>query len=174
MELREVDINEIKPYENNPRNNDNAVDAVMESIKQCGYIAPIIVDENMVVLAGHTRLKAVKRLGWTSVRIAVAEGLSEVQKKKYRLLDNKTNEMAEWNLEQLEQELQDMDFDGFDFGFDLNIDDDETEKVKEDDFEEKLPDIPTTKLGQVYQLGRHRLMCGDSTILEDVRKLVGG
>lgn len=117
MQLREVNIDTIKPYENNPRINDKAVDAVAESIRQCGYIAPIIVDENMVVLAGHTRLKALKKLERKTVQIGVAEGLTEEQKKKYRLLDNKTSECADWDFEALEKELEGLDFEGFNFGF---------------------------------------------------------
>ena len=117
MEIRKVPLSQIIPYENNPRRNDEAVDAVAESIRQCGYCAPIVVDENMVVLAGHTRLKALKRLAYTEAEIVVREGLTEEQKRKYRLLDNKTGELSEWDFEKLERELEDMDFGGFDFGF---------------------------------------------------------
>lgn len=115
MDIRTVNIKDIRPYPNNPRKNDGAVAAVAESIKQCGYCSPIVVDEDMVVLAGHTRLKAVKRLGWTECEVCVREGLTEEQKRKYRLLDNKTNELAAWDDELLAQELMDLDFAGFDF-----------------------------------------------------------
>lgn len=94
MELKKVSVKDIIPYDNNPRKNDNAVDAVMESIKQCGYIAPIITDEDMVVLAGHTRLKAIKRLGWRECNVEIIKGLTEEQKRKYRILDNKVGELA--------------------------------------------------------------------------------
>ena len=83
-------IGDIHPYPNNPRKNDQAVDAVVESIKQCGYIAPIIVDENNVILAGHTRYKALKKLGYTEIECIIKENLNEQQKRKYRVLDNKT------------------------------------------------------------------------------------
>lgn len=120
MELQTVKLSKIKPYPNNPRKNDDAVSAVMESIKQCGYVAPIVVDENYVILAGHTRYKALKRLGGVAeTQVIVREGLTEEQKKKYRILDNKTNEFAEWDLELLETELDGLDFDRFDFGFDI-------------------------------------------------------
>lgn len=121
MELKKVKVSDIVPYINNPRNNDGAVGAVVESIKQCGYITPIIVDENMVILAGHTRHKAIQRLGWQECTVAVASGLNEEQKRKYRLLDNKTNEFATWDFAALEQELEGLDFGDFDFGF--NVDD---------------------------------------------------
>ena len=120
MELVTMNISDIKPYPNNPRINDGAVEAVKESIKQCGYIAPIIVDENNVVLAGHTRLKALKSLGREQTEVIVRRGLTEEQKRKYRLLDNKTGEFAEWDFDKLEEELDGLDFDGFDFGFDID------------------------------------------------------
>ena len=127
MELKKLKLTEIKPYEKNPRKNDGAVDAVAESIKQCGYCSPIVVDENNVVLAGHTRLKALKKLGRKECEVVVKEGLTEEQKQKYRILDNKTGEFAEWDLDVLQEQLKDLDFEGFDFGFaqyndsDINI-----------------------------------------------------
>ena len=121
-ELKTVKLKDIVPYENNPRHNDQAVDAVKESIKQCEYIAPIIVDEDMVILAGHTRHKALKALGRKEAEVMIVSGLTEEQKKKYRLLDNKTNELASWDIDLLEVELEDLDFEGFDFGFDLPTD----------------------------------------------------
>lgn len=117
MELKKLKLTEIKPYGKNPRKNDGAVDAVAESIKQCGYCSPIVVDENNVVLAGHTRLKALKKLGREECEVVVKEGLTEEQKKKYRILDNKTGEFAEWDLDVLQEQLKDLDFEGFDFGF---------------------------------------------------------
>lgn len=118
MKLEKRLLVEIAPYPNNPRRNDNAVESVAESIKQCGYIAPIIVDEDGVILAGHTRYKALQKLGRTECEVVVKEGLSEEQKRKYRLLDNKTGELAGWDFEKLETELDGLDFGDFDFGFD--------------------------------------------------------
>ena len=112
VELRRVNVNRIIPYENNPRKNDDAVKAVAESIKQCEYVAPIIVDENMVILAGHTRLKALKSLNITECDVIVKGGLSDEQKRKYRILDNKTNEFAEWDMDALIEELEGLDFEG--------------------------------------------------------------
>lgn len=115
MRMETLPINDIIPYKNNPRKNDGAVDAVAESIRQCSYIAPIIVDENKVILAGHTRYKALLELGRESAQCIVCEGLSEELKKKYRYLDNKTGEKATWDLAKLETELEGLDLDGFDF-----------------------------------------------------------
>lgn len=119
MQIRRVQIAEIVPYENNPRRNDDAVEAVAESIRQCGYRARIIVDENMVVLAGHTRLKAMQRLGWTECEVQVEDDLSEEQKRKYRLLDNKMSELAGWDFDRLTQELDGLDFEGMDIDWRL-------------------------------------------------------
>lgn len=116
MEYRKRKLEEIKPYENNPRINDEAVDDVAESIRQCGYVAPIVIDEDGVILAGHTRYKALRKLGYKECDVIVAAGLSEEQKKKYRLYDNKTSELAQWDQKLLSQELCDVDFCGYDFG----------------------------------------------------------
>lgn len=172
MELRKVPLKSILPYPNNPRKNDGAVDAVAESIKQCEYIAPIVVDEDMVILAGHTRYKALKKLGRTEAEVIIKDGLTEEQKRKYRLLDNKTSEFADWDLDLLADELDGLDFDDFDFNW--GIDDDEEPEVEEDDYEVSVPEEPKAKRGQIYRLGRHRLMCGDSTCTADVEALMGG
>lgn len=174
MEIIKLNINEVIPYSNNPRKNDNAVDAVAESIKQCGYCSPIVIDEGNVILAGHTRLKALKKLKWKEVECVRKTGLTEEQKKKYRILDNKTNELAEWDFDLLEEEIDGLDFDGFDFGFEFNSDEDDAEII-EDEVPEVNEEIePTVKLGDIWQLGRHRLMCGDSTDVSAVAALMNG
>lgn len=174
MEIIKLNINEVIPYPDNPRKNDNAVDAVAESIKQCGYCSPIVIDEDNVILAGHTRLKALKKLKWKEVECVRKTGLTEEQKKKYRILDNKTNELAEWDFDLLEEEIDGLDFDGFDFGFDFNSGEDDAEII-EDEVPEVNEEIePTVKLGDVWQLGRHRLMCGDSTDKATVERLMDG
>ena len=180
MKMKTVPLAGIKPYERNPRRNDGAVDAVAESIRQCGYVAPIIVDENNVILAGHTRWKALQKLGHATAKVCVAEGLSEEQKRKYRILDNKTGEIAEWDEDLLSIALDGLDFDGFDFGLlelQAAAQADGTEsapEVKEDEFDEEPPTEPISRRGQVWQLGRHRLMCGDATSASDVQTLMGG
>ena len=123
-------IDELIPYENNPRINDDAVDAVAKSIEQCGYIAPIITDESMVIMGGHTRVKAMKRLGIKECEVLVVSGLSEEQKRKYRLLDNKTNELAQLDFEKLIDELEGLDFDDIelDWGVDIEENNDVDDK----------------------------------------------
>lgn len=172
MKVETVSINKIKPYENNPRNNDDAVDAVANSIKEFGWQQPIVVDNGRVIIAGHTRYKAAKQLKLKEVPIVVADNLTEEQVNAYRLADNKSGELATWDDDELQEELDKiLDIDMTDFGFDLELEDDE---VIDDDYEEEVPEEPKSKLGQVYQLGHHRLMCGDSTKPEDVKKLMNG
>lgn len=118
-EKKTLRIDQVIPYENNPRKNDTAVPAVAESIKQCGYIAHILVDENFVILAGHTRYKAMQVREEEEVEVIVCSGMTEEEKTAYRLLDNRVAEYSEWDREKLLEELEDMDFEGFDFGFDL-------------------------------------------------------
>ena len=122
VELKKVKVSAIKPYGKNPRKNDKAAEEVAKSIEQCGYCNPIIVDEDMVVLAGHTRLKALKILGWKACDVLVISGLSEDQKRKYRLYDNKTGELATWDYDKLAEEIADLDFSGFDLSFDIPVD----------------------------------------------------
>lgn len=110
MEIAKLPLDQIKPYSRNPRKNNQAVEAVAESIRQCGYISPIIVDENHYILAGHTRYKAMKLLGMQDCECIVKTGLTEQQKTKYRLLDNKTGELAGWDFDLLAEELQGLDF----------------------------------------------------------------
>ena len=120
-----LNIEDIIPYENNPRINDDAVAGVVESIKQCGELDPIEVDENNVILSGHTKLKAYNQLGYDSISVLRITGLTEPQKRKYRLLTNETGEVATWDFDKLELELEGLDFDGFDFGFDFSSDKEE-------------------------------------------------
>ena len=171
MELKTLKIKDIHPYEKNARKNDHAVEVVAQSIEQCTYVAPIIVDENNVILAGHTRWKAMKKLGRTECECIVKGGLTEEQKKKYRLLDNKTNELADWDLDLLADELEGLDFG--DLQLDWGVGNKEPEVI-EDNYDPVIPEEPKSKPGQVYLLGRHRLMCGDSTNPEDVGKLMDG
>ena len=121
-EIVKLKLTEITPYERNPRKNDAAVDDVAESIRQCGYKAKIIVDENNVIIAGHTRWKALQQLGYTEVEVQRETDMTEEQKRKYRLLDNKVGEKATWDFELLDWELEDLDFEGYDFGFEFDED----------------------------------------------------
>lgn len=167
-------LSEIMPYENNVRKNDKAVKDVAESIKQCGYIAPIIVDENNVILAGHTRYKALKKLGYKEVTVRKVTGLTEEQKRKYRLLDNKTNELAEWDFEKLKDEIDGLDFSEFDIDWGIEEDTETISVIEDEPIEIDNTREPVTKLGDIYQLGEHRLMCGDSTDALNINILMQG
>ena len=174
-EFINMKIEDLIPYKNNPRHNEEAVPDVAESIRQCGDLDPIEVDENNVILSGHTRLLALQQQGFTETDVIRYTGLTEEQKKKYRLLANKTGEKASWDLDKLAEELDNLDFDGFDFGFDIDFESLEEEpEVYDDDYDPQPPEDPKSKLGDIYRLGRHRLMCGDSTSVTDVEALCDG
>jgi site-specific DNA-methyltransferase (adenine-specific) len=177
MEIKIKKINEIIPYEGNPRLNDAAIDAVAQSIKAFGWRNPIIVDRDHVIIAGHTRLKAAQKLGWGEVPVHVADDLTPSQVKALRIADNKTAELSEWNYELLPIELKDLEGANFDLsllGFDSNeleellkgneLDEGETDP---DDVRE-VPEKSNSIKGEVYQLGAHRLMCGDGTCTADI------
>lgn len=165
-------INEVIPYEKNPRKNDDAVKYVAKSIEEFGFKVPIIIDSNNIIVAGHTRLKAAKKLGINEVPCIIADDLTDEQIKAFRLADNKVAEMADWDTDLLTEELEDiLNIDMQDFGFDLDF---EEPEVEEDDFDIVVPEEPKSKIGDIYQLGNHRLMCGDSTSEEDVAKLMNG
>lgn len=175
LNLIQMNIDDLVLYENNPRNNDGAVDAVAASINSFGFKVPIIIDKNNVVVCGHTRVKASKKLGMTEVPCIVADDLNEEQIKAFRLADNKVSELAEWNMDKLAEELKQIDMDMLQFGFE-DLENSLERDVLEDEFdeEEELPVNPYSKKGDVFILGKHRLMCGDSTIKEDVDKLTDG
>ena len=168
---------DVKPYENNPRINDGAVDATANSIKEFGWKQPIVVDKEGVIIVGHTRLKAAKKLGMEKVPVLVAKDLSSEQADAYRLADNKTGEISEWNMDMLGEELSQIeDIDMTDFGFDddeLELQD-ENADAEDDEFDGKIPENPTSKVGDIYKLGEHRLMVGDSTDPDQVKQLMDG
>ena len=184
MKIKNTDINDIKPYDKNPRNNANSIDKVADSIAEFGFRQPIVVDEDMIVLAGHTRLLASKQLGLKKVPVHIAEGLTNAQKKAYRIMDNKSSEDSEWDKELLNLEIKDLIEDNYDLnmtGFTpeqidaLSV---LTESILEGETDEdsvpEPPKEPKSKLGDIYELGHHRLMCGDSISIDDVDKLMDG
>lgn len=174
MDIINIALKDLKPYENNPRKNDDAVKYVAESIKEFGFKVPIVIDKNNVIVAGHTRYKAAKKLKMSEVPCIIADDLTDEQIKAFRLADNKVAEKAEWDFDLLNAELDDIiDLDMELFGFE-DASQDDAEEAVEDEFEVELPAEPKSKLGDIYQLGNNRLMCGDSTVLEDVEKLMGG
>lgn len=180
IELRK--LSDVKPYSNNPRQNDNAVDAVAESIRQFGFRQPIVVDPDGVIVCGHTRFKAAQKLGLEEVPVHVATDLTPEQIKAYRIADNKTADLAVWDLELLPielAELQGMDVDLGLLGFSKDdlanlLDPGVKDGLCDPDEVPAPPDEAISKPGDLWILGDHRLLCGDSSKPEDLDRLLGG
>ena len=139
MDIVEKKLADIKPYEKNPRKNDNAVNEVANSISSFGFKVPIVIDKDNVIVCGHTRYKASKKLGLEVVPCVIADDLTEEQIKAYRLADNKVSELAEWDIDLLGEELDSIfDIDMSDFGFDLSDDEEEEAEIIEDEVPEEV------------------------------------
>lgn len=170
MNIINKNIKDIVEYKNNPRNNDNAVEYVVKSIREFGFKVPLVIDKNNVIVTGHTRYKAAKILKMSEIPCIVAEDLTEEQIKAFRLVDNKSSELANWDIDLLNFELNEIkDIDMEIFNFEI---DDVLNEAIDDDYEISIPKEPKTKLGDIYKLGNHYLMCGDSTNKADVSKLM--
>jgi len=180
VELRPLDA--ITPYEGNPRINDDAVDAVAASLTEFGFRQPIVVDANGVIIVGHTRWKAAKKLGLAKVPVHMATDLPPEKVKAYRIADNQTATLAEWDLDLLPIELKDLqqaDYDLDLLGFDEEelahlLDGDVTEGLTDADSVPEPPDDPITQRGDMWILGDHRLLCGDSGSEADLDRLLDG
>ncbi|WP_437226530.1 DNA modification methylase [Planctomicrobium sp. SH661] len=182
MKIEQRMLKDVQPYENNPRINDDAVAAVVASIREFGFRQPIVVDEDGVIIVGHTRYKAAQQLGLEKVPVHVAKGLSPAQVKAYRIADNQTATLAEWNYDLLPIELADLQ--GLDFDLDLlGFDTDELAKILSPELKDGQcdpddvpapPDEATTQKGDLWLLGEHRLLCGDSSSEADVDRLLDG
>ena len=182
MEVELRPVSEIQPYENNPRINDAAVEAVAESIKQFGWRQPIVVDPNGIIVVGHTRWKAAKRLELCKVPVHVAKDLSPEQLRAYRIADNKTAELSGWEFDLLTQELSELELTDIDLES-LGFTGDEIgellgrtpqDGLSDPDAVPEPPDDPVTQTGDLYVLGNHRLLCGDSSSTVDVDRLLDG
>ena len=172
MQVVMKSLEEIQPYSKNAKKHDaRQIKNVAESIKQYGFVQPVVVDKNNIIVIGHCRALAAKKLGIKEVPCVCVDDLTPEQVNALRLVDNKSNE-SDWDFDLLKDELPELDLSAFDF--DWGISDDITEEVEEDEAPEvdEVSD-PVTKRGDIWQLGRHRLMCGDSTIPADVKKLIG-
>ena len=165
-------LGEIHPYSKNAKKHDEKqIKNVAESIKQYGFVQPIVVDSDGVIVIGHCRALAAKKLGIKDVPCVCVDDLTPEQVNALRLVDNKSNE-SDWDYDLLADEIPGLDLSAFDFDWGLP---EITEEVIEDEAPEVDEDAETiAKLGDIWQLGRHRLMCGDSTSIEDVEKLMGG
>jgi DNA modification methylase len=178
--MRKIDA--IKPYPHNPRRNDRAVDAVAASIREFGFRQPLVLDEDDVIVVGDTRYKAALKLGLEEVPVHVAGGLTPAQLKAYRIADNKTGAIADWDYERLVQELADLQKADFDINL-VGFTTDElqdlfrtevTEGLTDPDDVPAPPDEPETRPGDLWQLGEHRLLCGDAARAKDVDRLLDG
>ena len=184
MKVVQKNIAEITPYENNPRLNDGAVEAVAESLRQFGFRQPIVVDEDGIIVCGHTRYKAAQMLGLKRVPVHVATDLTPEQIRAYRIADNKTGELATWDMELLPIEIAELQEAGVDWSL-LGFDADDLTRIMagEEGVAEGLtdpndvpepPDDPITQPGDLWVLGNHRLLCGDSSKESDLDRLLDG
>jgi len=178
--LKKIKLKDLVPFDKNPRINDKAVDRVLESLKANGYVSPIVVNEighpfkEHVIAAGHTRWKALDKFGSKEVEVFVYKFDSEKHFVRYNIEDNKTAEFAEWDetvLAELSAEF-DIDLDAMEFEFD--VEEEPAEGLTDEDEVPDVPDVPVAKLGQIWKLGEHRLMCGDSTDKATVEALMDG
>ncbi len=173
MQVTLKKLAEIQPYKKNAKKHDaRQIKNVAESIKQYGFVQPIVIDKDGIIVIGHCRALAAKKLGIKEVPCVCVDDLTPEQVDALRLVDNKSNE-SEWDFDLLKDELPALDLDAFDF--DWGLPEEESEEVTEDEAPE-VDEVsePVTKRGDIWQLGRHRLMCGDSTKSEDVDSLMGG
>jgi len=179
MKIEIADITSIKPYENNPRKlSETAIEKVAMSLKEYGFRQPIVVDKDRVIVAGHTRFRASKKLGLKQVPISIIDNLTEEQINAYRIADNRTAEESEWDNELLKMEIKELE--AKDFKLDLlGFNDDqlndilfeEKQGLTDEDEVPEAPEEPISKLGDIWKLGNHRVMCGDSTIIDEIDKL---
>ena len=179
MKIENADINTIKPYENNPRKlKDSAIEKVAMSLKEYGFRQPIVVDKDRIIVVGHTRYRASKKLGFKEVPITIADNLTPEQINAYRIADNRTAEESEWDSELLKMEIKELE--AKDFKLDLlgfnedQLNDmlfEEKQGLTDEDEVPEAPEEPISKLGDIWKLGNHRLMCGDS-INEDTYKKI--
>jgi len=179
MITQQVSTNSVIPYSKNPRKNKDAVRKVASSIRQFGFKQPIVVDKDMVIVAGHTRLDAAKELSLDKVPIVVADDLTDAQIKAYRIADNRVSQESEWDYELLKLEFNDLvelDYNLLDTGFDQEeldkLLDIEKEGLTDEDAVPDTPEEPITKLGDIWKLGNHKIICGDSTLQITYQKLL--
>jgi len=185
MNVTDLPLEQIIPYARNPRRNEKAVASVAASIAEFGWRQPIVVDEQMVVLAGHTRLAAARQLGLETAPVHIAKGLTDAQARAFRIMDNRSSENAEWDTDLLNLELGDLLEADFDLGLtgftdeELNgllsgLSEDETGAQEGEDEVPETPEDPISRPGDLWVLGKHRLLCGDSTVATDVERVMDG
>ena len=176
LRIEYLPLSALMPYERNAReHNKEDVGEIVKSIRKYGMNDPIGVwsDKNIIV-EGHGRLLACKKLGLKEVPVIHLDHMTDEERREYALLHNKTAELSAWDFDALAMELSELDLSEFDIDWNLPNLDISEEAAYEDNYDEPLPEEPQAKLGDIYQLGRHRLMCGDSTNPEMVKALMGG
>lgn len=175
LKIEYIPIDELKPYEwNNKKHQEYDIDEIAKSIKKYGFNDPIGIWKDNIIIEGHGRLEACKKLGITEVPCVRLDHLTDKQRREYAIMHNKTSELAEYDFDNLKLELDDLDLSDFDIDFGIDDEQEQTEVI-----EDEVPEVdeehePITKLGDIWQLGRHRLMCGDSTSKETVEQLMNG
>lgn len=174
MKVANRNLADLTPYAGNAKKHDSTQIAnVAESIRQFGFVQPIVIDRNGVIVIGHCRALAAEKLGMKEVPCVCVDDLTPEQVKALRIVDNKSNE-SEWEFDILPDELAELNLDGFDFDFGIVDEEEETEIVEDEAPEVDEDTEPIVKLGDIWQLGRHRLMCGDSTDKATVELLMDG
>ena len=174
MKVENRKIDEIAPYKKNAKKHDKTqINNVAESIRQYGFVQPIVIDKNNTVVIGHCRLLAAKQLKMKEVPFVCVEDLTEEQVRALRIVDNKSNE-SEWDFDLLADELAELDLSDFDFDFGIEIEEEPSEVFQDEVPEIDVEEVAKTKLGDLWQLGKHRLLCGSSTEQKDVDKLLDG
>ena len=174
-EYTRVEVDKLIPYVNNAKqHSDSQVTKIASSIREFGFLNPVLIDSKYNVIAGHGRILAAKKLGLEEVPCLYVEGLTDAQRKAYILADNRLSELGEWDMDLVMGELEELDELGFDTeltGFEFEV---EPEITDDEDDVPEPPTEPKAKLGDLYQLGRHRLICGDSTDVNVIERLMGG
>jgi DNA modification methylase len=178
LEVKEISLSSLKPWDDNPRKNNHAVEAVAESVRTYGFNVPIICDQNLIIVAGHTRWKAAQKLGLEKVPVIIIE-MDDVKRRAFAIADNKTGEIADWDFPKLKEVLEILKLEDVDIKS-LGFSNEELRRFLNDDSEEEdiIPDIDTdsiiTKYGDLYVLGNHRLLCGDSRNPKEISLLTEG
>ena len=176
--IESVEVGLLVPYANNAKiHGKNQLEMLKKSIQEFGFLTPCLIDKDYNLIAGHGRVMAAKALGMKEIPCVYVEGLSEEQRRAYILADNRLGELGEWDMDLVFEELNSLNYMDFDVsltGFDFDGMNSSKPEAEEDDFEEDIPEEPKSKPGDLYQLGKHRLICGDSSDVTVMQKLLGG